>query len=114
MKQNDSRMKAAEREINRLTYAFNILKQAGYPIIPVPPRLKKGEEEEKKEEGIDIETLSALTREDLPEIRTVPGKEERVLITRVFNGRYEGWHPTLGEFDLKDPRQGNARGRSQA
>lgn len=105
MKQNDSRMKAAEREINRLTYAFNILKQAGYPIIPVPAaRLKKGEEEEKKEDVIDIETLSALSKEDLPEIRSVPGREERVLIIKAFNGRYEGWHPTLGEFDLKDPR----------
>lgn len=54
VRQNDSRMKAAEREINRLTYAFNILKQAGFPIIPVPPRQKKGEEEEKKEDAIDI------------------------------------------------------------
>ena len=105
MKQNDSRMKAAEREINRLTYAFNILKQAGYPIIPVPARLKKGEEEEKKKEDIiDIETLSALSKEDLPEIKSVPGREERVLITKVLNSKYEGWHPTLGEFDLKDPR----------
>ena len=55
MRQNDSRMKAAEREINRLTYAFKILKQAGFPIIPVPPpRQKKGEEEEKKDDAIDI------------------------------------------------------------
>lgn len=35
------------------------------------------------------------------------------MITRAFNGRYEGWHPTLGEFDLKDPRSGNPRNRPQ-
>ena len=50
VKQNDSRMKTAEREINRLSYAFNILKAVGFPIIPIPIRSQKNEEEEKKGE----------------------------------------------------------------
>jgi hypothetical protein len=99
-------MKTAEREINRLTYAFNILKSAGFPIIPVPVRSKQNEEEEKKEDGgLDRDLLIQVRFDELPEIKKLSGKEDRVLITRAWNGKYEGWHPTLGEFDLKFPFQ---------
>ena len=107
VKQNDSRMKTAEREINRLSYAFMILKDAKFPCIPVPPKSQKTtdvDEEEKKEVlgGLDRDSLINLCFDELPQIRSLPGKEDRVLIVKAWNGKYEGWHPRLGEFDLRD------------
>jgi hypothetical protein len=40
-------MKTAEREINRVSYAFDILEKARFPINRVPIE-KKDEEEDKK------------------------------------------------------------------
>jgi len=98
-------MKTAEREINRVSYAFEILEKAGFPINRISSE-KKSEEEDKKEgpsSGVDKDVLIAINMDDLPKIKTLEGREERVLITNVFNSKYEGWHPTLGEFDLTDP-----------
>jgi|LauGreDrversion4_2_1035121.scaffolds.fasta_scaffold1390567_1 hypothetical protein len=71
-------MKTAEREISRAIYAFDLVEANG---------------------GLD-----QLLQDDINQkVRDLPGKEERVLITGDYNGRYEGWHPTLGEFKLVDP-----------
>ena len=58
----------------------------------MPIEEKKGEEESK-----------TLAVNDIPDIRSLPGREERVLISNLFGKKLEGWHPDLGEFDLKDP-----------
>jgi hypothetical protein len=37
------------------------------------------------------------------DISKIQGKSERVLVTRIFNkNKFEGWHPTLGDFDISD------------
>lgn len=41
------------------------------------------------------------------------GRPERVLITGQYGGKYEGWHPTLGEFNLMEPRQNTKPAEAQ-
>ena len=53
-------------------------------------------EEEKKEAPILLNQLE--------------GRPERVLIIKDYNSKFEGWHPTLGEFDLIDPSSNPAGG----
>ena len=87
---NNSKMKAAERQINRLEYAFNIIKEAGVAVSR-----DAVDHEESKEQQPQFDPIR--------DIKNISGKSERVLITRIFNkSRFEGWHPTLGEFDISD------------
>ena len=66
-------MKTAEREINRLTYAFDILEDAKFPVIRVPKKTnKKNEEEievEEEKKGLDREALIKIKYNELPDLR---------------------------------------------
>lgn len=90
--QSDQKMKTAERDINRCDYAFQMLKDAGYDFS-VEPAL--GPQEGAGEEAKVLE---------LPHFKSLEGRRERVLISNVNRDRYEGWHPTLGEFNLFVPK----------
>ena len=48
MRQNDNKMKTAEREINRLEYAFKILKEAGLVVVAKEESAMMQEGEEAK------------------------------------------------------------------
>lgn len=77
VKQNNSKMKAAERDISRLEYAYKMLRK----------------------NGVDMTEESKF--DPVRDIKKIEGQEDTVLITKIFNNyRYEAWHPTLGEFDL--------------
>ena len=43
-------------------------------------------------------------------LNQLEGRPERVLIIKDYNNKFEGWHPTLGEFDLIDPSSNPAGG----
>ena len=77
VKQNNAKMKTAEREISRLQFAYRILKNAGVDVQP--------------ESQFDF----------IRDAKKVNGQVDTVLITKLFNDyKFEAWHPTLGEFDL--------------
>jgi len=67
-------MKTAERDINRAVYAFKLVRDNG-----------------------GFESLEGDINEF---VKSLQGKPEKVLIVSIYNDKYEGWHPTLGEFKL--------------
>lgn len=98
--QSDQKMKTAERDINRAVYAFMMLKDAGFKVqnaTPLGPHEVVDEGEESKEPA-------EPTMVELPNYKTLEGRRERVLISHVHKDKYEGWHPTLGEFTLFVPK----------
>jgi hypothetical protein len=44
----------------------------------------------------------------IPSLKSLNGRDERVLIIKEYNGRYTGYHPIFSDLDLKQPYNPNA------
>ncbi len=97
---NKSKMRNAEREIDKVCYAFDILRENNFPVISRTVKALEDGEEEKVQ-------VAPIIEGSIPSLKTLKGHDETVLIIDEYNGRFKGWHPMLRELDLKEPYNPN-------